>query len=95
MWTAWEGQMSWNIKSIGPRAGVRAAVEAQSHMPAGLKAAIFEILDEPPVSPDNKNNLDCARVESFGHAGGGYGSIGKLEVELFRGAELPAAPPAQ
>lgn len=87
--------MSWSIKSIGPRAAVRLAVLAVLTMPPALQASIVAVLDEPgngngctiPASPH-----DFARVEGYGHSGGGYGSIGKLEVELFTAAKLSDHP---
>lgn len=86
--------MSWSIKSIGPRAAVKAVVHQNTSMPDSVKSAITAILDEEGngngyVSPARPH--DSARVEGHGHSGGGYGSIGKLEVELFTAAALPAS----
>jgi len=85
--------MSWSINSIGKRPAVVAAVNANTTMPETLKSAIVAILVEPgngnayanPPAPH-----DSARVQGHGHSGGGYGSIGKLEVELFTQAVEPA-----
>jgi hypothetical protein len=84
--------MSWSIKSIGPRPAVKAAVVANVNIPVALQIAIVSLLDEPgngnsAVNPPRPH--DSARVEGHGHSGGGYGSIGKLEVELFTAATVP------
>lgn len=87
--------MSWSIKSIGPRAAVRAEVLAQVHMPAGIKAAILEILDEPTQRvygqragmPPQYNDHAC--VQGHGHSGGGAAGNAKLNVELISMAVSP------
>lgn len=85
--------MSWYIKTIGLRAGVKAAVLANSQMPDGVKATVCSILDEEGAGGTLPNGrsvpFDGARVEGYGHCGGGDGSIGKLEVEMFLIAQPP------
>lgn len=82
--------MSWSIKSIGPRVAVKALVLSQQSMPQGIKESVVAILDEVGNAGPKGLPHDSARIEGYGHSGGGYGSIGKLEVELFTAAEVPA-----
>ena len=79
--------MSWGIKAIGTRANVRAVVMADPNLPSTLKDGIAAILDDITDSYG-----DSVRVETYGHYGGGYSSIGKLEVEYFKAAVAPAPP---
>lgn len=81
--------MSWSIKSTGSRAAVKAAVQSNTNVPEGIKATVTAILDEEGNAGPKGLPHDSARVEGYGHSGGGYGSIGKLEVELFTAAVLP------
>lgn len=67
--------MSWNINKVGLRAGVKKAINADPNVPEGIKQVIAAICDEEPPQTTG------VRVQGFGHSGGGYGSIGKLEVE--------------
>lgn len=69
--------MSWGITAIGTKSEVIKAVNATQNMPQGIKDAIAEILSEPDTSGFGSNG---AMVTGHGHSGGGYGSIGKLEV---------------
>lgn len=83
--------MSWSIKSIGLRDAVKRVVNSNPSISSSLKSAIVEIIDEDgngnsSVIPARPH--DSVRVEGYGHSGGGYGSIGKLEVELFTAATL-------
>jgi hypothetical protein len=76
--------MSWSINVTGTLAGVRAKVAADSQIPAGIKATVFDIIDEP------NNRTAGITVRGNGHSGGGYGSIGELKVERV---ELALEPP--
>lgn len=65
-----------------------------STIPQGLKDAIVAILDERPTH-QTADIPDGARLESHGHYGGGFGNIGKLELELlFLAKEPVVASPA-
>lgn len=78
--------MSWSIRSIGPRAAVKAAVlsPGNASMPESLKTSIIEILDGAGVT---KNS---ALIEGNGHGpGDDWSNISLLKVELFNVAELP------
>jgi hypothetical protein len=77
--------MSWSIRSIGPRAAVKAAVLSPGNaMPESLKTSIIEILDGAGVT---KNS---ALIEGNGHGpGDDWSNISSLKVELFNVAELP------
>ena len=72
--------MSWSIKAIGERFAVKLEVQKNPTMPQGIKDAVSEILDDAPPG----DTPDGARVEGYGHTEGGFGSIGKLEVEIFK-----------
>lgn len=73
--------MSWSIKSVGKRGDVKAEV-LKVHMPEPIRTSILDILDEDPTYQEGC--YDGATVEGYGHSGGGYGNIGKLQVELIR-----------
>lgn len=75
--------MSWNIKAIGTRENVKAAVQASS-APDDIKAHIVKICDAREGDPA-KNSNDGLRVEGFGHYANthDWSGIGKLEVEAF------------
>lgn len=75
--------MSWSVNAIGTKAAVKAEVRKQTTMPYGIQRAIVDILEEPD------SQYDGARVVGHGHTGGGYGCIGKLEVEQFKLAVEP------
>ncbi len=68
--------MSWSLNKTGTRGAVKASVLAESQLPDSLKQAIVEVCDD--VSPTTPNGI---RVTGYGHQGGGFSSIGKLEVE--------------
>jgi hypothetical protein len=85
--------MSWSINVTGTLSGVRAKVAADKQIPAGIKAAVFDIIDEP-----NARTAGIT-VRGHGHSGGGYGSVGELKVErielALEQAPIPVAvPPA-
>lgn len=79
--------MSWNIKVIGSPAEVKAYVLADIHTPKGVKDVIASICSEPDT------RVNGIRVEGYGHSGGGYGSIGKLEVVRVHILPEPAPEP--
>ena len=90
--------MSWNINAIGLRAQVKEKVNADQNIPAGLRQTIADMCDD--VTNWSTNGI---RVSSYGHHGGGSGSIGKLKVEAVQillppepkpENEQPASPPA-
>ena len=76
--------MSYSIKTIGKPADVAAVINAQTTMPPGVKAALLETVND--IKPEYG---DFVVVEAYGHFGGGYSNIGKIEVSY-----LKAAPPA-
>ena len=101
--------MSWSIKKVGSRAGVLAAILADTSIPAGVKSLVKEILDTgcpEGAEIDFQNGgkaiaHDSARVEGHGHHGiENWGGVGKLEIELFTSIPhpkleaAPEAPPA-
>ncbi len=73
--------MSWSIKLIGCRCAVREHVEAETTLPAGVKAAILESLQPEDGAPNG------VRVEGAGHVYTGPESwrsgIGYLVVEAM------------
>lgn len=76
--------MSWSIKAIGERAAVRAIVVADANLPQGLKDGIAAIIDDVPTVKQLPEHMpDGVRVETFGHSGGGWSNVGKMEVEFF------------
>lgn len=78
--------MSWHISlTIGPKPNVIAIVEDCPTLPAALKCAIVETIRD--------SEGDMARVETYGHSGGGFSSIGKLEVSGITSAPAPVAVP--
>jgi hypothetical protein len=68
--------MSWSITGTGLRPAVRAKILAEQNIPGSLKTAIAEICDD--VQAQTPNGI---RIAGYGHSGGGFSSIGKLEVE--------------
>lgn len=68
--------MSWNLNLTGHRAAVKAKVLAETHVPEGIKQTIADLCDD--VQRGTPNGI---RVVGYGHSGGGFGSVGKLEVE--------------
>lgn len=78
--------MSWNIKVIGSPAEVKAYVLADINTPQGVKDVIASICSEPDT------RVNGIRVEGYGHSGGGYGSICKLEVERVHILPEPISP---
>ena len=79
--------MSWSIKSIGTKENVAFAVESSETIPYSLRSAIVET-----ISGINDDQGDMVRVEGYGHGGGGFSNIGKLEVEYFHAAKAPVSP---
>lgn len=79
--------MGYSIKTIGKPADVAAQIAAQQTMPPGVKAALLETIND--LKPEYG---DFVIVEAYGHFGGGYSNIGKLEVSYLKAAP-PAAPP--
>lgn len=73
--------MSWSIKLIGTRDAVAAAVQAQvvpNNLPQSVADAVIAVCND---KSDNRGvSSNGIAVEGWGHLGGGYGSIGKLEV---------------
>lgn len=70
--------MSWNIDKTGSRKAIKHFVQTQGdklHVPKAVQDAIVGVCDD--VATQSSNGI---RVAGFGHQGGGYGSIGKLEV---------------
>ncbi len=80
--------MSWSIDIIGTPATVKAYVaDLDDNTPQGVKDTIASICDEPKPSGTG------IRVTGHGHSGGGYGSIGKLEVARVHLLPEPAPAP--
>ena len=87
--------MSWNIKLIGTRANVKAALLADTNLPGALKDAIVLVIDAGENNAAAKADAyypDGVRLETCGHYGADhtYSSISKLEVEPIRLARAPA-----
>ena len=84
--------MSWNIKLIGIRENVKAAVLADSQIPPALKEAIAMTIEAGTGDPNVQLDLDGVRVESSGYydATSAYSSINQLQVEPIRLARPPA-----
>lgn len=92
--------MSWSIKVVGIRSVVKAKVQAEQYMPAGLKQTIAEICDDKTGSSTNGIS-----VEGSGHSGGGTGYINSLIVQPISilteestgiaSANPPTRPPAR
>ena len=87
------GIMSWNIITIGGLEAVKCEVEL-SDAPITIKACILSVIEEVINTASDDPTLyggpksDLVKVETFGHLGGAYGSIGKLEVSFFLSSEL-------
>ena len=73
--------MSYSIKIIGKPADVAALIASQQTMPPGVKAALLETVND--IKPEYG---DFVLVEAYGHFGGGYSNIGKLEVSYLQSA---------
>ena len=100
--------MSWSINTIGGLAAVKREIEL-SDAPITIKACILSTIEEVLNTGDDDPTLyggpksDLVKVESYGHLGGAYGNIGKLEVNFFLSSEVrqqaanasAAAAPAQ
>lgn len=84
--------MSWNIKVIGERANVKAAVLAETQIPPALKEAIVMVIEAGTGDATQQQDFNGVRVETVGHYEGAsaYSSISKCEVEPLRLAK-PAA----
>jgi hypothetical protein len=82
--------MSWFINAVGTKAGIKALLESptNSTVPAGIKAAINEVLDEPPAA----GYPQAFSVVGSGHSGGGYGNINELKVSRLTIVADPVAP---
>jgi hypothetical protein len=76
--------MSWSINYTGLRAQVKEQVLATQSLPATIKQAIVEIIDDPTAGPSKTNGI---RVEGNGHGNDPLGAAGqwrasaKLTVE--------------
>ena len=72
--------MSWNLDITGLRAQVKAAILAPTRqndcIPMGIRKTIADICDDAKPHPQSNG----VRVVGYGHQGGGFGSVGKLEV---------------
>lgn len=77
--------MSWSINVTGTLSGVRRKIEGDKNIPAGIKATLFEIIDEPNARTGG------ITVKGSGHSGGGYGYINELKAERVE-LELTSAP---
>ena len=78
--------MSWHVKVVGPRAAVKAAIQAHTQLPEGIKQTVAQVCDDVgQFTPAG------VLVETAGHLGGGYSSVTSLKIE---NVDLAAPPPA-
>lgn len=85
--------MSWNFSAIGTRRAVGAAVEADTGLPAGIKATVNNLIQQADRLADggDQHIKTHVRVSTHGHLDPHHGgSISKLEVEFVNLSAEPA-----
>ena len=89
--------MSWHIQITGLRPSVKAAILADtpsnSCIPTGIRQTIADICDDTEQVKGGNLPTNGLRVVGYGHQGGGFGNISRLEVECVEIA-MPTTVPA-
>lgn len=77
--------MSWSFKIAGTPAAVKLAVQKQEYLPEELKQLAGRVCDEC-----EKGGTRGLCIESHGHIGGSYSSVGRFDIAPV---EIAAEPP--